>query len=458
MFKSFKTISGKKMEERGQWGSQLGFILASTGSAVGLGNVWRFPYLVGENGGAAFVVIYLFFVLVIATPCIFAEFALGRYTQKNPVGAITKIRPGSPFKYVGILGVITGVGILSFYGIISGWIVGFIIKTATKSHMGFTEFVSDPLSVLMLFAFFLLLNVIIVYKGIAGGIERWSKILMPLLFILLVALIIYANTLEGSSEGLIFYLVPDFNKVTSSTFLSALGQAFFSLSLGMGVMITYGSYLPKTSNMFSSAIYIALADTLIAFMAGLIIFPALFAMGENPACGPTLIFVVFPKLFNIMPGGIIVGVVFFILLSIAALTSTISLLEVPVAYFVDERKAKRKNIIWWVSGAAFLLGIPSALSQGSSEFFTKFGLFPSYLCSADFLSQISFLFGDLSLVIGSFLGTIFIGWVWGAKNAAAELEIGSPYFKYFKLPWVYLIRYFIPVVIFLIFLNLFRIF
>ncbi len=446
------------MEERGQWGSQLGFILASAGSAIGLGNIWRFPYVVGENGGGAFVLLYFIFIIIIGLPYLFAEYALGRHVHKNPVGAIEAIRPGSFWRAAGLLGIITGMGILSFYGVIAGWTVGYVFKTAFGSTGGFSEFIADPLIVVLLFAFFMLITTTIVYSGIEGGIERWSKILMPLLLLLLIALIVYSNTLEGSGRGLEFYLLPDFSKITGSSVLAALGQAFFSLSLGMGLMITYGSYLPKTSNIISSGIYIALFDTMIAIMSGLIIFPALFAMGEDPAAGPALIFVVFPKLFTQMPAGYIVGTVFFILLSVAALTSTISLLEVPVAYMVDERKAKRKKIVWAVSGFTFLIGIPSALSQGSSEFFTNFGLIPDYLTTPDFLSQMSFLFGDFSLAFGAFLLSIFIGWVWGAGNAAKELETGSPRFKNIRRLWIFMIKYFIPIVIFLILLNLFGIF
>jgi NSS family neurotransmitter:Na+ symporter len=240
--------------------------------------------------------------------------------------------------------------------------------------------------------------------------------------------------------------------------LAALGQAFFSMSLGMGLMITYGSYVSKKENLISSAFFIGLFDTLIAIMAGLIIFPALFAMGESPSAGPSLVFVVFPKLFTQMPGGLIVGTFFFILLSVAALTSTISLLEVPVAYMVDEKKVNRKKIVWIVALIAYIIGIPSALSQGASEFFTNFSILPDRLSSPDFLGHMSFLWGDFSLAFGAFLLSIFVGWVWGAKNAAREIESGSPFFSKTKSIWIFMIRYFIPIVIFMILLNLFGLF
>ena len=446
------------IEDRGQWSSKLGFIFAAAGSAIGLGNIWRFPYIVGENGGGAFVLIYIIFVLIIGLPYMFAELALGRSVQKNPVGAIEAVRPGSKWKGVGYLGVLTGAGILSFYGVIAGWTVGYIFKMATASPSGFGGFISDPWMVIPLFAGFMVLTALIVYGGVEGGIERWSKILMPVLFIIMVGIIIYTLTLDNAEKGLLFYLAPDFSKVTGKTLLAALGQAFFSLSLGMGLMITYGSYVSKKENIVTSAFYISIFDTLIALMAGLIIFPALFAMGENPAAGPSLVFVIFPKLFAQMPGGYIVGAFFFLLLSIAALTSTISLLEVPVAYFVDEKKVNRKKYVWVVAGFTFLMGLPSALSQGASEYFTNFGWLPERLTSPDFLSQMSFLFGDFSLAFGAFLLSIFVGWVWKAKNAADEIELGSPMFNKFKGLWIFVIKYFIPVIIFIILLNLFGVF
>jgi NSS family neurotransmitter:Na+ symporter len=444
--------------QRGQWSSKIGFIFAAAGSAIGLGNIWRFPYVVGENGGAAFVLLYITFVVIIGLPYMFAELALGRVSQKNPVGAIDIIKPGSYWKWVGVLGVLTGVGILSFYGVIAGWTFGYIFKMATGTMGDFSEFVSNPLVVLLLFAFFMLLTTSIVYGGVEAGIERWSKILMPILFLLLVGLIIYSVTLEGAGKGLSFYLQPDISKITGKTMLAALGQAFFSLSLGMGLMITYGSYVSKKENIISSAFYIGLFDTTIAIMAGLIIFPALFAMGESPSAGPSLVFVVLPKLFAQMPGGLVVGTFFFILLTVAALTSTISLLEVPVAYLVDEKKANRKKIVWVVALFTFIMGVPSALSQGSSKFFTDFSLLPSRLASADFLGHMSFIWGDFSLAFGALLLSIFVGWIWGAGKAADELESNSSFFQKTRGVWIFMIRFFIPVVVFLILLNLFGIF
>ncbi|MBD3223858.1 MAG: sodium-dependent transporter [Caldithrix sp.] len=450
---------------RGQWSSRIGFIFAAAGSAIGLGNIWRFPYVVGENGGAAFVILYLGFVALIGLPYMFGELALGRVAQRNPVGSIDAIKPRSRWRWAGILGVLTGVGILSFYGVIAGWTVGYIHKMLTNNPGGFEQFVADPWASLFLYALFTLLTISIVYNGIEGGIERWAKILMPILFVLLIILIIYSNSLSGSGGGLSFYLNPDFSKITGSTVLAALGQAFFSLSLGMGLMITYGSYLSKQENLVTSGIYIGIFDTMIAFMAGLIIFPAIFAIKGNMEAidaslrsGPGLIFKVFPEIFSQMPGGIFVGVLFFILLSVAALTSTISLLEVEVAYLIDEKGARRKTIVWAAAAVTFFVGIPSAVSQGGSDFFTNFGLIPERFAGPDFLSQMSFIFGDLALALGAFLLSIFIGWVWGADKAADEIARNSPFFAKTRSVWMFMIRYFIPLVIFLILLNVFGIF
>lgn len=444
-------------QERGQWSSKLGFILAGAGAAIGLGNIWRFPYITGENGGAAFVIIYLALVVFLGVPCLLAELALGRKTKLNPLGAFKQIRNKPLWVFAGFLGIITCLGILSFYGVIAGWTFGYIFKMLSGDAFGFQSFVSNPLVEIGLYAVFLVFTAAIVYGGVEKGIEKWSKILMPMLFVLMVGLIIYANSLEGSYKGIEFYLNPDFSEITSKTILSAIGQAFFSLSLGMGMMVTYGSYLSKKENILVAGVSIALLDTLIAIMAGFVIFPALFAMGENPAAGPSLVFVVLPKLFMNMPAGIYIGALFFVLLSIAALTSTISMLEVPVAYFVDEKKVSRKKIVWLATAFTFIMGLPSALSQGSVDYFTNFALLPSELSSADFLSHMSFIFGDFAIVIGSLFLAIFVGWVWGAKNASDEILEGSPSFKYFKGFWEISIKYVTPLVIIIILLGLFKI-
>lgn len=439
---------------RGTWGSRLGFILAAAGSAIGLGNIWRYPYVVGENGGAAFVLVYIACVLVVGLPVLIAELSLGRRTTLNPVGAFRALSKSRAWPWVGYLGVVTGVGILSFYLVVAGWTLGYIVREVIPSSEDFSHFVGNPVEEVFYFAVFLGLTTYVVLGGVEKGIERWSKFLMPALFVILVALIGYNFTLEGASRGIQFYLNPDFSKIHGSTVLAALGQAFFSLSLGMGTMITYGSYLPKKENIPFSALAVAFADTLIAFLAGLMIFPALFSVGMQPAQGPALVFNVLPKVFGTMPGGELIGIAFFVLLAIAALTSTVSLLEVPVAFLVDEKKWTRKKAVWVITIITFVAGLPSALSQGTVGFLSDF----HFLGQTDFLSLMNFLFSDLSLSIGGFFVCLFVGWVWGSRNATQEIASGTGETTVRLLfGWEFLIKFVCPVIIFFVLLNVFGI-
>lgn len=452
-------MSTPSAAERGQWGSRLGFILAAAGSAVGLGNIWRFPYMAGQNGGAAFVVIYLACTLFICLPYLFAELALGRHSHKNPVGAIRAIRGKSPWSLVGALCVLTGVFILSYYSVIAGWTVGYIVKTVVAPSMPFGTFVSSPLLVVPLFAIFLLMTIYIVVGGVERGIERWSKVLMPALLIIILVVVVRSVTLPGAGEGLSFYLKPDFSKVNGDVILAALGQAFFSLSLGMGAMITYGSYLPKRENIIASGSYVAIFDTTVALLAGFMIFPALFSIGAEPDAGPALVFIVLPEVFAALPFGAFVGVLFFILLGIAALTSTVSLLEVVVSYFVDEKRWSRKKSVWVVGAITFIFGLPSALSQGAvdglSDMTYIFGE-GGFLGQTDFLSMMDFIWGNLSLAIGALLISIFVGWVWGAPRAVAELRRGSLFRGPLARAWTFAIRFLLPIGIFFVLITLFR--
>ena len=408
--------------DRGEWSSKAGFILAAAGSAIGLGNIWRFPYVTGQNGGAAFLILYLVCVLLIGVPIMIAELTIGRYSRKNPVGAFNAIMPGSWWKIVGYMGVLTGVCILSYYTVMAGYTLGYIVKTIIGNETTFSSFTSNSRLAIPLFLLFSVLTVLVVQGGIRNGIERWAKILMPLLLCLLVLLIIRSVTLEGAGRGLSFYFKPDFGKVTGKTVLAALGQAFFSLSLGMGAMITYGSYLSKKDNIVTSGCYVALFDTMIAVMAGLIIFPALFAMNMNPAEGPGLVFEVLPRIFPQLPAGNIIGAAFFLLLSIAALTSTISLLEVATAYLVDEKHWLRKKAVWIVAALSFCLGLPSALSQGIVPALAELPL-PG---GGSFLGFMDWLFANVMLAVGAILISIFFGWVWKMKAAAEEIRTGNP--------------------------------
>jgi len=440
-----------KPHERGEWGSRFGFVLAAAGSAIGLGNIWRFPYVTGQNGGAAFLILYLLCVLLLGVPVMVAELTIGRYSRRNPVGAFATIRPGSYWTLVGYLGVLTGVCILSYYTVMAGYSIGYIVKTLINNQTSFESFTANTWLSIPLFLAFMVLTVLVVQGGIKDGIERWAKILMPILLLLLVVLIIRSITLPGAGKGLTFYFKPDFSKVTGKTILAALGQAFFSLSLGMGAMITYGSYLSKRDNIVTSGCYVAFFDTLIAVMAGLLIFPALFAMGLDPSEGPGLVFKVLPKIFASIPGGNVVGAGFFLLLSIAALTSTISLLEVATAFLVDEKHWLRRRAVWIVALVGLCLGLPSVLSQGAVSWLSNLPL-----PGGDFLGFMDWLFANIMLAVGAFLISVFFAWIWRLNAAAAEILEGYPGFQRFSVVFDILLKFFCPAVILVLLFFLFK--
>jgi len=447
-------MESQQSNQRGNWGSKVAFIFAATGSAIGLGNIWRFPMVVGENGGAAFVFVYIVAVALIGFTVMLAELIVGRHSQKNPVGAIDYIRPRSPWKGIGYLGMVTGIFILSYYGVLAGMIIGYFIKTISGTFRGnvtsqlteqtFNDFSSNSFLILLFFFIIIAMTTYIISKGVKGGIERYTKVLMPILFVLILFLSIRALTLPGAGEGIKFYLNPDFSKVNFTVIFRALGQAFFSLSLGMGTMITYGSYINKRDNLVSSAGWVSFADTLIAFLAGLIIFPTLFAIpGISPDSGPSLVFKVFPLIFGRLPGGQIFGMLFFLLLLVAAITSTISLLEVPVAFFVDERKWSRTKAAYLMGLCALLLGVPSALSWGGVKFLTRI----------EFWAKVDLIFGNISLAVGALLICLFVGWVWGVKKAIEEVKSGNRRFS-IRLIWVFSVKFLSPIAIIIILIKI----
>ncbi|HSG28822.1 MAG TPA: sodium-dependent transporter, partial [Candidatus Krumholzibacterium sp.] len=361
-------------------------------------------------------------------------------------------RPGSPWKIVGYMGVITGVCILSYYSVLAGYTVGYIGKSLAGNTTSYESFTANPLVSLPLFALFIGLTVYVVQGGVRNGIEKWARILMPVLFVLMIILIIRSVTLPGSGAGLAFYLRPDFSKVTGSTFLAALGQAFFSLSLGMGAMITYGSYLRKEDNLIVSGCYVAFFDTLIAVMAGLLIFPAIFAMDMAPDAGPGLVFKVLPEIFGLIPGGRIVGAFFFILLSIAALTSTISLLEVVTAYLVDEKHWIRAKAAWIVGCITFVLGLPALFSQEGMVSW----LADIPVVNTSFLGLMDWLFGNIMLAVGAFFIAIFYGWVWKRSASTAEIAQGCPGSARMMPLLFFLLRFVCPVLILIVLFFLFK--
>ena len=441
--------------QRGFWGSRWGFILAASGSAVGLGNVWKFPYIVGQNGGGAFVLIYLACIFVIGTPIMLAEFTLGRNTNRNPVGAFDQIRPNSSWTGIGYMGVLAGFLILSFYGVVGGWTFAYVVKSITGSVLAFLSpkeageffgnFIGNTREVFFYHALFIGTCIAIVLRGVNGGIEKTCDILMPTLVVILFLLMLRSLTLDGAMDGLAFYLTPDFSKINANVILVALGQAFFSLSLGMGCMITYGSYLSEKENLTSCTVYIVIFDTLIALLVGMVIFPAVFAMGLEPTEGPGLVFSVLPTVFASMPMGHGVAVIFFILLAIAAITSGISLLEVVVAYFIDQRGWKRKKATLIVGSAIFAFGIPSGLSFGVMADVKFLGM--------NFFDHVDNIASNYLLPLGGMLTAVFVGWVWGTKNAHEEIEKHGNKFGFpWARCWEFLICYITPVAVGIVFI------
>ncbi len=439
--------------------------MAAAGSAVGLGNIWRFPYLTGESGGAAFVFIYLGCVLLIGLPMLMNEIALGRMTGKNPIGAF-KDTGSNKFWLIGpILSLCVSFFVTSYYGVIAGWTLGYIYTSVMGIELSFTEFQANPSIVIPLFIVFIGLNLLIVTKDISKGIEKASKILMPILFVLVFVVILRGLTLDGATEGLRYYLVPDFSKINSTVFLKALSQCFFSMSIGWGIMITYGSYLSKKESIVKSALWIGLLDTTVALMGGLMIFPAVFAFGMEPNQGPTLVFQILPQIFGEMPGGNIVGAFFFLLLCIAALTSTISMIEVPGSWLIDEKKWSRKKAAWAVALLAIVVGIPSALSKGGSDSLSSMSLSFSGLTMIGFMDIMDFIWGSFFIIIVSLFMCLYVGWVIGPKRVVEELNEGSSFFTTVKIAgvtpsqiWTFFIRFVCPIVIIIVILNQFNIF
>lgn len=430
------------MSNRGNFSGRIGFILAAAGSAVGLGNIWRFPYLAGQNGGAVFLIIYLACIFLLCYPIMVGEIAIGRAAHSDAFGSYAKFG-GRRWGWLGFMGIVAGIFILSFYNVVAGWAFGYFLNISFGDLLNepdfgvfFGSFVNDILdfsswkgftySNLLFSLIFMLFTALIVSQGIQKGIEAANKIMMPSLYVILIGLIIYSLTLPNAMAGVKFYLVPDFSEIRLQTVFDGLRQAFFSLSLGMGALITYGSYLEKKENIASSAIVISVADTSVAFLAGLMVFPLVFSQQIEPTQGPALVFIVLPKVFQEMGPiiGRVVGGSFFLLLCFAALTSTVSLLEVPVAYFVDQKKFPRKAVVWALAGLIFVLGLPSMVSQGMVPALSKL----SFYSDRDFLTLISDL-SDLFLTVGGCLMCIFIRYRWKLYNMHDELESGDEGFR-----------------------------
>ncbi|WP_026689679.1 sodium-dependent transporter [Alteribacter aurantiacus] len=437
---------------REQWATKIGFMLAAMGSAVGLGNIWRFSYVAGENGGAAFLLIYIAMILLIGIPIMLAEFSIGRRAQSDAVGSFETLAPKKPWVVAGFLGVASAFIILSFYGVIAGWTMKYFTGYLTGglwSEPGegyvdyFVNFITSPLQPLLWQFIFMALTVGIVFVGVKKGIEKANVILMPTLAILLIILAGYSLTLGGASEGLAFLFSPDWSVLAEpGIYLAALGQAFFSLSLGMGALITYGSYLSKKEQLPGATAGIATMDTLFAVIAGIMIFPAVFAFGGEPSDGVGLVFFTLPNIFESMPGGVIVGLAFFFLLAAAALSSAISLLEVAVAYFIRKFGWTRKKTALIIGGLIFLLGVPSSLGQGLLSDISIIG-------GRDILDSLDFIASNIFLPLGGLMIALFAGWGWKKAEVLEASNFGS---STLGAIWLFLLKFVAPVAILLVFL------
>lgn len=442
--------------ERGTFGSKFGILVAMAGSAVGLGNMWRFPFLVGTNGGAAFILIYLLFVIVLCLPIMYSEFLIGRRAQANAFGAFRKLAPKEKWGIIGIIGVVTSFTLLSFYAVVGGWTVDYMFKALTLSfnttdtgELGniFAESTSSTVKPVVYMLIFLLLTGVIVMAGVEKGIEKYAKIMMPVLFVMVVLIAIRSVTLPNSSAGLKFLFYPDFSQVTSKTVLAALGQSFFSLSLGMCCILTYGSYVKKNENILSLSASTAFADTLFAIIAGIAIMPAVFSFGISPSEGPGLVFVTLPKVFAQMSFGSVIAILFFVSLFLAAITSAISVLEILVAFFVEELKIKRvKAVIISLSGIT-VLALLCCLSQGVLSDFKLFGL-----TVFDLFDKLS---SDYLMTTGGLLIVIFVGWRMKRSDVMDELTSGNTLKikRWFLNITYFTIKFVAPLVILIVMFN-----
>ena len=422
------------MKTKNLWASKLGFIMATAGAAIGLGNLWKFPYLMGRNGGFPFLMAYLFFILVLGLPVMITEMSLGRKTRHDPVQAYRDIDPHAGI--VGIFGVLAAFIILTYYSVIGGWIIKYIVSygTTMAAPADFDGFISSTEPVLWHLVF-IAATVGVCYFGISG-IERASK--MPLLFVLLLIIIARSVSLPGAAKGLAFMFLPDLSSFSLNSVSSALGQVFYSLSLCMGITITYGSYLSEKENIPRSCVSVAGLDTIIAVLAGIAIFPAVFAFGLEPGQGPGLIFGTLPKVFAAIAGGGIFACLFFILVFFAAVTSAIALLEVPVSFAIDTLKWSRKKATLIIGGAIFILGIPSALSFGvlGQVQILNYSVF-------DFVGMIT---DNILLPLGGLTMCYYVGWKWHPEYLVEEIERDGLPFKVKKL-WIICIRYLTPVLV-----------
>ncbi|KYG57624.1 sodium-dependent transporter [Planococcus maritimus] len=438
------------MKAREQWTSKIGFILAAAGSAIGLGAIWKFPYETGANGGSVFILLFILSTVLIGLPILLAEFVIGRRGQADAVSGLKKQAPGKPWYLIGWSGFIFSFLILSFYSVVGGWVLSYLVRAVTLQLSGlgdadfaelFGSIISSPLEVLIAQAAFMALTIWIVQGGIKGGIERASKIMMPALLVFFVILMIRSLTLDGAMEGVRFMFVPDWSFFNFETALVALGQAFFSLSVGVAGMITYASYLKKSENLTRSAVSVVTLNIVISIMAGLIIFPAVFALDYLPDQGPGLVFIILPAIFDQLFMGQFLIIIFFILLLFATLTSSISMLEITVSIAVKNKYDRRRRLAFIIGLAIFVVGIPSALSFGVMSEPVFFGY--------TFFDFVDILTSRIGLPLGALFTSLFAGYVLSNQDAHNELTQQQSWVEV----WRVLVRYVAPVAIIVVFIN-----
>jgi len=435
----------------GTWTGRWTFILAATGSAVGLGNIWKFPYMAGEYGGGAFVLVYLICILLIGVPIMIAEILIGRRGRNSPANSMAYLAKEAntfpQWKLLGMMGAVAGLLILSFYSVAAGWAFAYIFEgfngeSAEYYGKEFNSFLQNETSLILFHSLFIFVTVFIVARGVIKGLEAWLNRLMPILFLIVILLCIYATQTGAFFEGVSYLFTPDFSKIDATVILAALGQAFFTLSLGMGAIMAYGAYMPIKQNIGSTALSVAFLDTLVAILAGIAIFPIVFANGLEPSTGPGLVFVTLPWAFVNMPLGVIFGKLFFVLLSIAALSSAISLLEPGVAWIVESLKTKRYKAAIGLGSIAWILGIFSALSFNLLSDFTPIG-------EKNFFDSMDFLSNQVLLPLGGVFIAIFVGWVMKRNNVIEELNIKDGLL--IKI-WFFLLKFLSPLMVGLIFI------
>ena len=452
--------------DRGSFGSQFGVILASAGSAVGLGNIWRFPTEVGRGGGAAFILIYFGFIFLMAMPVMLSEFIIGRSARSNAIGAFQRLAPGKPWIVAGIMGVLGGFLVLSFYSVVAGWTLHYTVVSALGQlqsqssilnpqssadfSQAFTAFVSNPWQPIVYLAAFLLLTHFVVARGIQSGIERYSKLMMPMLFIIIVLLMAFSLTMPGASEGVRFLLEPDLSEVTPEVVLGAMGQAFFSLSVGIGCLVTYSSYFSGETRLVKSAMNVCIIDTMVAVLSGFIIFPTVFSVGIDPDAGPGLVFITLPNVFTLTFGempvvGYVFALLFYVLLLLAALTSSISMHEICTAFISEHFGKSRRKAATIVTFICLALGSFCSLSFGPWQEVTVFG--------RGFFDLFDFTVTKFLMPLGGLMMTLFVGWYLDRKLVEQQLTNNGSISVRLMRPLLFLVRWVAPIGILVIFIN-----